>query len=378
MAPKLRGSKRGAKAAGLAEEEPSKKGGAAHRREQCGVVAEAVQAADLPKAVVGMLSNKTLLKDCLAVPKEERHAFQEQVIQMITEVMESLEAALTTKITDAEKKVASSDEDKASKEAAEKAASEALEAKKTAAEEAKTASAEAIEAAKAAKAALTKAKEEQEEGDAELEAAGTKKEKVEAGKGFLEALKAGTLEEGKVSEAVEELVAVAKDFGFDGTMITTLPSALSKAPSDRGAFDEMVFTQADDALVKQIATLADTIANGETGKAARAAKVTEATTALEAAEAASTAKKEAKTEAAAAQKEADTAFKAAAKEVKGHGPLMKQCQKDLESTKSDLVEFCEGPKATFSELVAYTLIVPEAPAAAEAPAEMAVEPAATA
>jgi hypothetical protein len=378
MAPKV--LKRPASIAGLADDEPSKKGpGASKLREQCGIVADALHEADLPKDVVGMLSNRTLLKDCLAVPKEDRHTYQEQVIQMLTEVMEGLEAAFNTKIAEAEKKVAASDVDKAAKEAAEKAASEALEAKKTAAEEAKTASAEAIEAAKAAKAALQAATDAQKAGDAELEAAGSKKEKVEAGKGFLDAIKAGTVEEGKGSEAIEEVVSIAKNFGFDGTLITTLPSALGKAPGDRGTFDEMVFKQADDLLVKQIARLADTIANGETAKTARAAAVVEATTALETVEATSTAKKDAKTEAAAAQKEAETAFKAAAKEVKGHGPLIKQCQEDVETIKSDLAEFCEGPKAAFAELVAFTLIVPEAPAEAPAEAEVpAEEPAATA
>jgi hypothetical protein len=352
------------------------------RREQCSVVAEALLGATgLSQPVVNMLSNKTLLKESLAVPKEERHPFQEQVIQMISEVMETLETNLKTEIEEAEKKLAASDTDKAAKEGAEIAAKEALEAKKAETEAAKAASSEAVEAAKAAKAALATAESEQQDGDADLDAASAKKELLEKAKDEAFAkVKAGELEAKPLSKAVEGLVGVATDFAFDGTLITTMPSALGKAPGARGAFDDMVFKQVEDALAKNIAALAETLATGDTGKTERATKVAAAKEAVEAAEAAKTAKGEAKTAAVAAQKEAEVALKAAVKEVKNHGPLTKQSQKDSETAKLALEEFLYGPKIALADLVAFTMVVPEeppeAPADAEAaPAEPAAEPA---
>jgi hypothetical protein len=332
-------------------------------------VSEAVHEASLPKDVIAMLGTKKLLKECLGIPKEDRHAYQEQVIQMLTEVMESVEADYKSSIADAEAQVAGSDVDKEAKEAAEKTAGEALEAKKQAAEAAKAAENEVADAVKAAKLALACAESDQTDGAAALAKAGGLKEKLEAAQnGTYAALKAGTAE--KVGDAVAELAILGEEFAFDGTLITSLPGALKKAPSDRGAFDEMVCKQVEDELAKHIAAQTEILTTGETATAARAQKVVDATAALESAEAAKTKATEAKTEAVAAQKDAEGALKDAAKAVRGHSASTKQAQNDLESSKEALVEFCNVTKAAFAELVSYTLIVPEAPADAEpAPAE---------
>jgi len=351
-------------------------------RDQCSEVADALQDAELPKTVLSGLFNKTVLKDCLGVPKEDRHPFQEQVIQMITEVMESIESGMKSKIEAAEKALAESDTAKAAKEAAEKTAEETVTTKKAEAEAAKTAASEAAEAAKAAKAALATATSEQKSGDAELDAAIAKKEKLVSAKdGTYGAFKAGTMEEDKKDAGLIELVALGKEFGMDGTLLTSLPSALKKAPDARGTFDQMVCTTVEQTLDKNIASLAETITSGEPAKAERASKVAAATTASEAAEAESVAKKEASTTATSALKEAEAALKAAVKEVKGHGPLTKELQKSLKADQAALEDFVGGPKEAFTSLLAYTLIVPEepeAPADAEAPAETAAEPPAAA
>merc|ERR1719433_2075886 len=71
-------------------------------QKQCSQVSAAMMgASDFPQQVRNMLM--TALPHCLAVPKEERHLFQEELIKMAGKVLESLMSSAQSKVDTAEK-----------------------------------------------------------------------------------------------------------------------------------------------------------------------------------------------------------------------------------------------------------------------------------
>lgn len=342
-------------------------------------VVDAVLKADgFPESVLKMLGANVALT--LGVPKEERHDFQEQVSSMVGEVLSAVEAAAKEKIATAEAKFADLGQSKAGLESTAEAAAADLAAKSTAADSAKTEVGSATAALKAAKAAVTTAESDQKAFDADLEAIAAKKVHLESSlaETFVP-LKEGNKE--AVKGSVAELVKVGKEFEFDQSLMSSLPSAFSKDPESRGSFDSMVITQVESEIANKIAALAETLKVGEPAKAAAAEKV--ATTQAElttATEKDVTCKAESEA-AKAAQKEAEGTSKAASKALKDFEPDMKKASKALDAAKDILSELTAGPLKAYAELLELSNAPPpvaeeEAPAVAmdaeAAPAEQAV------
>merc|ERR1719291_30502 len=171
-------------------------------------------------------------------------------------------------------------------------------AKKEATAAAKEAEKKAVEDLKAAKEALAAAKETQTAGDTELVEAEGKKTKLETFlAGAFEEMKAGSLDDEKTKEGCAEVLKIGKEYNFDDSLLTSLPSAIQKAPDARGGFDTLCLTQVQELLQKAISDLAATLAAGEPAKAERAGAVTAAEEALAAAETQETASKAALDEA---------------------------------------------------------------------------------
>merc|ERR1719428_1462162 len=77
--------------------------------------------------------------------------------------------------------------------------------------------------------------------------------------------------------ALALVVGAGKSSGCDPTMLTSLSSALSKAPDTRTSFEEMTLKCFEDAVDKRTASLASEIENlSGHAKAERAAAVSEA------------------------------------------------------------------------------------------------------
>merc|ERR1719401_1148609 len=138
---------------------------------------------------------------------------------------------------------------------------------------------------KSAKECVTEAKEAQKSGDKVLQQASVKKELLEnAMKDFVKPLAQGTLPEEEAKEKVHSLVTVLKKFDFDQSMMTALPTSLTKEPEARGAFDLMVVTQLDEEVSKRVASLDTTLREAEPAKAQRAETLSAAESALAAAQ----------------------------------------------------------------------------------------------
>lgn len=328
------------------------------------------EAVDYPQQVISMLSEN--LQHCLSETKEERHEFQVKVGSMLDEVLGSVKASYEKKLTEAQGKLSEADNIKASREAAEADAKRATEAAKEAAETAKKDLDAASANLRSKNAELKAAKSEQEAGDTELVQAEDKKNKIESiVTEVFNPCKEGTLDASKVKSGIGEVCKLGKEFSFDAALMHSLPSALGKAPSVRGSFDDLVVKQVEAELIDRKEKLGAVLKEGEAGRAERAKKVTDAEGAVAEATSTKKAKEESLTSAQTAEKEALVAEKAAEKAKKGFGAEMKQVQASLEEAASGLESFTAGPLATFKELLERSSVVPEQPAepAEAAPAQ---------
>jgi len=336
------------------------------------VVDAVTKAEGFPDSTLRMLAGT--VAGSLGVAKEERHHFQVQVCTMVGEVLASVEAAAKAAITEAETKATELAGSKSTLEAKAEAAAAELTAKSGAADGAKAAVAEAATALKAAKAALATAETDEKASAAELDALTAKKTLLESALAEAFApLKEGTKED--VKAGVSTIGKLGKEFAFDHSLMASLPSALSKAPADRGSFDSMVIGQVEGEIGKKIVELTGTLAGGEPAKAAAAEKVAAATAELTAATEKDTASKAALEAAKAAAKEAEAASKAATKELKDFEPANKKAAKELESLTGALTDLTAGPLAAYAELLELSNVPPPEPEPEE-PAEPApAEPA---
>jgi len=322
------------------------------------IIAKAVNDADLPESAREMLVG--MMSSSLGIFKEDRHAYQTQVVEMTGATLRSVEAGLQANIKAAEEKVAGLDVEKTSRDATLSSAESTVTAKTEALTQQKQALSDAHEAHKIQKKALADAKEAETTGNAELGVAAGKKTKLEAGhKEMFTPLKEGTVPKNELKKATAALVALGKEFGFDQSMLGSITAAISKDPADRGSFDNMVLSSLEADFTKVLAALTDSLSNGEAGKAQRAAAVESAQKVCDAVADQYTSCTESLQTANTELKEAEAATKAAKKSVKEFQPEADGAAQDCESAKAALQDFQEGALTAFKELEARTAPQPE-------------------
>merc|ERR1719264_579772 len=126
----------------------------------------------------------------------------------------------------------------------------------------------------AAKQALTSAEQEQTGGDAGLVVTEDKKKKLESGLELcFGPLKNGETPAAQVQDGIKKVQKLAKDLGFDMSLVQTVPAALAKAPSERSSFNNVVIEQIETEFNKCMATFTEELANAEPAKKERADKV---------------------------------------------------------------------------------------------------------
>lgn len=341
---------------------------------QCGLVAAAVlEAETFPSPVLEMLGSN--LTDSLGVAKETRHPFQEKVVTMVGEVLQSVEAAKQAAVAEAEAKLGEVTAVKEERETAEKAATDELAAKEEVTSTATTAAQEAALALTTAEEALAAAEAGRAAGMAAQGADEKKKGQLETilASNYMP-LKEGSVEGSKTRGMLASVMALGQEFEFDGTLLDTLPTAVAKAPGDRGTFDNLVVEQLEKEFKKCVADLEAKIAAAEPARKEHDAKVAEASAEVEKAKASDQEQKAALEAAKAAQKEALAAMKEAAKTVKQTGPEMKEATAALASAEAGLKAFRESPLAAYKALLERPEFVPEEPAPEEEEEEKAEEP----
>merc|ERR1719264_1940856 len=282
-----------------------------------------------------MLANA--IDGTLTVPKEKRHAFQDNVIEMISRVLDGLKAAGQSKLDEAEKKLEMRCKEGEQFQSAVEAAATTLAERKQVAAAADLEHAQRTSARVMAKRLLASAECEQASGNAGLLVTEEKKRKLES---VLETvfgpLKGGEMPATKVQDGITATQKLAEDLGFDASLLLTVPAALVKAPSERGSFNIVVIEQMEAEFQNRMVTFTDELANGEPAKKERADKVEAASSehaqALASEEAAKSAKEDART----AQKDAETEHDALVKEQQRGMRDMDSASERVEAAKAEL------------------------------------------
>jgi len=367
---------------GAAREPALKKPAAAsgpsrHVSKLCNQVAEAVSSSpEYPEEVKTMLAST--IDWTLAVPKERRHAFQDNAIEMVREVLDGLKAAAQSRLDEAEKTLETRCKESEQQQSAVEVAATVLAERKTIVAAAIGEHVERTSARVAAKQLLASAEQDQARGNADLVITEDKKQKLESGlETVFGPLKSGDLPAAKVQDAIKTIQKMAKDLGFDASLLQTARAVLAKAPSERGSFDNVVMEQLEAEFQKCMVTFTEELANGEPAKRERAAKVEAASSEHAQALASEEAAKSAKEAACTAQKEAETEHNARVKEQQQGASDMGSASEGVDAAKAELTELHAGPLSAFKELLEFTEVPPPAPVPAPEDAD-AAEPAADA
>lgn len=341
----------------------------------CDAVGEGLcLSSEIPTAVLNMLSS--MAEGALRTCKDERHKYQESVVDMIAGILSGVEVEAKKKIEQIKEKIEGMGETRLQREAAVQSADGEVNSKRASTQEHKHALAADAEAFKAAKESLSAAQAAEKATCKELDSQIKAKERLQSILAdFVKPLAEGTAEADSAQRLSTSLMASLSKLGLDESMMSAIPEAIVKEPSARGAFDTSVVSGLKEELDRRIVTSDSDIAAKEPAKAEANAKVLEAQGEFEKAKEKQHKGAEAYTTTRDAQKAAEDALKVAKKALADVDPEVKALQKELAAAEKELEDFCNGPKHSYEELK--DRVLPPAPAPevqeAEAPAECAVE-----
>jgi hypothetical protein len=222
----------------------------------------------------------------LGAAKDERHAYQDKVGDIVLEILQTTQAKFQASHKAVEAEFAAAEGVKATKGAELTAAEAALEESTKKESEARDTHLSSVDAVTDAQKKLDEASSEVDSFDANQLEKG--KERAEIGSALeaeLAALKNGTVEDAKEKKTLLSTVnAALVKVGVDKALISAAAPALTKAPSSRGPFDTTVVDQVESALKTHADSLQQDLDNGDSVKAMKVAAQTAAKEALTAAE----------------------------------------------------------------------------------------------
>lgn len=341
----------------------------------CDAVVEGLcRSSETPTPVINMLTS--MAEGALRTCKDERHKYQESVVDMIGGVLNGVEAEAKSRIEQTKEKLEAMGETRLQREAAAQSAGAEVDSKRVVTQEQKHALAADAEAFKAARESLSAAQAAYKATCKELDAQTKEKERLQAILAdFVKPLTEGTAEVDSVQRLTTSLMASLSKLGLDESMMSAIPEAIVKEPSARGAFDTSVVSGLKEELDKRIAVGEKDMAAKEPAKAEANTKVQEAQGEFEKAKEKQHKGAAAYTEARDAQKAAEESLKVANKALADVDPEVKALQNELTAAEKDLEDLCNGPKHSYEEL--RDRVLPPAPAPepqeAEAREESAVE-----
>jgi len=239
---------------------------------ECHTVAEALRCADLPPVIKEVLV--AVIPNALAKRQDERHDFQEQMVQTIGNTLQGVEAGIQNQLAEAERGVQEAEKKAEELKQEQAVAEDAAKATFELSLEKKKALAQAAMKFRVAKRALAEARQTQEEGFKEVKKFTLDCEVLNSAMTRFEPLKNWTLEPAKSKEEAEHLLSSIKGrLELDETMSAALPSALVTPISERSSFTTMVVHQFGDILKARIEDLGDRCKAEESSKEALTAAV---------------------------------------------------------------------------------------------------------
>lgn len=220
-------------------------GGAAKKTK--GIKVAILATGGYPEDVLTMLAGS--LDSIMSTCKEERHRHQQTAADMVSAVLKAALASAEAGVAAAQARLDELKAQKGDRDTTAEAAAATQTSKKETTIAARDAEKRAVEGLKAAKKELAAANEARTTGDTELVEAEAKKTRLEVFlAGPFEEMKAGSLDDARTKEGCSEVLKIGKEYSFDDSLLTSLPSVIQKAPDARGGFDSLCLAQVQELL----------------------------------------------------------------------------------------------------------------------------------
>jgi len=314
------------------------------------VVAALDGAIGLTQNCLSML--RVIIPTALSTPALERHESQNKVVDIATEVLAKVEEGLEAQAAHANAKVSEVVDEEAPLDAAEHLAELALTVKQKAVVEAARQLDESTAQLERAMAAWTEADHAQTQSKEDLRAALNEKEVYEAAmNSSLWRLKGLTPQTAiDADKHLAALVPLCESIGLDKSFMKAVPSAATKMPEARSAFDKVVFKHLEDQFANHVVALTEKLAAAAAVASKGASTGLEARANLVVATKGQEAKASELADAQAGHHDADAALKKAKRATHDVLPRLRGMEKERDAQHARLREFRQGPLATFQRL----------------------------
>jgi hypothetical protein len=258
-------AKRGTKRAAVSDAEDTPK-----KMHLAAVMEGIMDSKHMPDSVRDMI--RASLPACIAPAPEDRHEAQSMVLEWAGETLQSVEHHMQEELNAEQAAVATAD-----------AIKEKVQQSVVDASIRQTDAIEAVKSKTAAVADFTKAVEVAEAAAAELAAAlaageastvQTRRTKEQVETIMEKDVKA--IVDGKAGAHYKNCLQVVEILGLDDSLLTALPSACAKIPSDRGPFDTMIVQQLEASFANKLASLTTALADEEVVQQDRVAAMEDA------------------------------------------------------------------------------------------------------
>lgn len=316
--------------------------------EQFREIIDAWEMAPVSEEVKKMLAE--ILPCSLGEFSDQRHKFQERVVDAVAGIMTEAEAAFNKEIKDTH---AQQDEAVKEKPLREKEATEAtanVEAAKVETQRLKTLLAESATTFRARTTSLVEAEEAKKLDAQKSQEAGKKKADFETALEDLRFLKTISAEEAEGSVKQDELVKLLKKYKFEESMLIALPAALAKPPDARGQFDLMAIGQLETEIGKKVAEQESVLLAAKPGQDKCDAVVREAQERLNESRSAQKVAARNFDTASKHQTTCEEALTVAQKAVRALANSLKRLAGAVNSAEAELEIFQQGPLETFKQL----------------------------
>jgi len=345
---------------GSVQEEPApqqKKGRLARNAEpvdpvaqQCHAIAEALQSADLPLMIKDTLV--AVMPNALATSKDDRHSYQEQIVQTIGNTLNGLEADIQRRLAEAEAQLKEAEAKAEELKQEQVLAQEAVHAQSELLLEKKKTLAQTAMKLREVKRSLAEARDAEHAGCREGNKFVEDCESLTLAMTRFEPLKNGTFEPAQniQEETVHLMNSLKGRLKLDEGVSAALPAALATPILARSSFTTMVVHQFEELLMSQIKDLKKRCEAGESSKEEFAAAVLIAEKVVESAVAHQMEAADAFTQEEDALGVKTQTLQDKTKAVRNTRPLIRDCESSLAVLQVELDRFQEGPLESFGKL----------------------------
>eukprot|EP00746_Dinoflagellata_sp_MGD_P160244 gnl/MRDRNA2_/MRDRNA2_86859_c0_seq1.p1 gnl/MRDRNA2_/MRDRNA2_86859_c0~~gnl/MRDRNA2_/MRDRNA2_86859_c0_seq1.p1 ORF type:complete len:418 (+),score=146.42 gnl/MRDRNA2_/MRDRNA2_86859_c0_seq1:113-1366(+) len=313
----------------------------------------------------------------LKVPKDERHADQEEVFAMLKEIFDADKTRWQSRVADANSVLESAVAEQTEKDTLKDDANAAVKAQKEVVRSKVEAQCNADDLVKDCKETYASAVSMYESCERTRDALAEEQKNGLALADAIKGLKEGSIENPKeCKKHIEKVTKLVQSRGADEALVKTLPQILRRKPEERGNFDEMALQQLDECMKDHLHSLASKLDDAEKDQTEHQTAVTAWTAGIQVAEDKKKECDDAFDAASAQEAELQMQLNNARKILKEQGAVVKRKKSDLATEECGL-QCAEEVLEALEFLQEYVTPAPEPEASmddvAKEPEEVAVD-----